>query len=427
MNEKLKNARLKKGWSQEEVAAIAAVSTRAYQRWESGEASPNFESRRLLRQAFDCADEDLGFGHPEQELVFSQEELTSFAEYLGLGGNVMVRFDEAKRNTLRKLLTLAGTALGAQIIAKPEPWEWLATSNQSATMSSETLMYFESMIGNVWGLSNNGELVVAEQALSTFLPKLLGQAPHQPDAARLAAQGLRLQSVLAAHELQLQEKVMLCEQAVEYAKLSGEGNALVSSLTELAVAYKYTDQPEKSLLTYQEALGYVDHASSQLVQSRVYAASASAFAKAGRQREARFYIDLAHETFPSQPDHDPLATLADYGKYLLIFYHGTIHLDLKEYEQAWNIFDDVNHLGSAVPERNRLEIRNNQGRVAAQMQDLERYTVCFEDGLRSSIALKSLKRYNEALKIFQEDMPATWLKEDPIQRLAEQYHLDGRK
>src|SRR5579883_14404 len=425
MNEKLKAARLKKGLSQEDVAALAGVSARAYQRWESGEACPNFESRRLLRQVFDCTDEDLGFGNRERVILFSHEELAAFADYLGLGGNVMIRFDEGKRNTLRKLLALAGTTLGAQILAKPEPWEWLATSSLSSPISSETLAYFENMIGNVWGLSNSGELTIAEQALSTFLPKLLMQAPRQPDAARLAAQGLRLQSVLAAHNLQLQEKVMLCEQAVEYAKLSGEGNALVSSLTELAVAYKYTDQPEQSLLTYQEALGYVDHASSQLVQSRVYAASASAFAKAGRQREARFYIDLAHETFPSQPDRDPLAALADYGKYLLIFYHGTIYLDLQEYEQAWNIFDGVHQLIS-VPERNRLEIRNNQSRAATLMQDLERYAACLEDSLHGSIAIKRRKRYVEAIKIFQEDMPQTWLKEDPIKHLVEQYHLDGR-
>lgn len=427
MNEKLKNARNSKGLSQPEAAVIACVSTRQYQRWESGDASPNFASRQLLRQAFGLTDEELGFTDKRPPILFDAGELSAFANYLGLGGYSMVHFDEAKRNTLRKLLALAGTSFGAQILARPEPWEWLITpSTPASSIEHEALGYFESMIGNVWGLSNNGELDVAKQVLSTFLPKLLRQAPHQPDAAKLAAQGLRLQSVLAAHELQLQEKVMLCEQAVEYAKLSGEGNALVSSLTELAVGYKYTDQPEKSLLTYQEALGYVDHASSQLIQSRVYAASASAFAKTGRRREAQFYLDLAQDTFPSQPDQDPLATLADYGKYLLIFYQGTVYLDLSDYEKAWSIFDSVNQL-EAVPERNRLEILNNQGRVATSMQDLERYAACFEDGLSSSIALKSRKRYDEAIKIFHEDMPQVWLREDPIRRLVEQYGLNGKE
>ncbi len=49
MNEKLKVARLKKGWSQQDAAYAAQVAPRTYQRWENGETHPNFESRKLLR------------------------------------------------------------------------------------------------------------------------------------------------------------------------------------------------------------------------------------------------------------------------------------------------------------------------------------------------------------------------------------------
>lgn len=428
----IKNARLiaareTRGWSQEEVAELAGISVREYQRWEKGETNPNFESRRLLRQAFDSSDDALGFNDRRQIITFSDEELAAFADLLGLGGrSIMVHFDESKRDTLRKLLALAGTAVGAQILEHPEPWEPFITSAGPSTFSTEALVYFESLIGSVWGLSNQGELAVAGQTLSTFLPKLLHVAPHQPEAAMLSAQGLRLQSVLAAHEFQLQAKVALCEHAVKHARLVDEGNALVSSLTELAVAYKYIDQPTKSLMTYQEALTYVDQASSPLIQSRVYAAAASSFAKTGRKREARFYADLAQEAFPTQPEHDPMVMLADYGKWLLIFYTGSVHLDLGEYEQAWNVFESVNNLGIAVPERNRLEIRNHQGRAAIMLQDLDRYAICLEDSLTSSIALKSKKRYTEAVKIFREDMPQAWLREDPIQQLVQKFQLQQK-
>src|SRR5689334_20302400 len=69
MNEKLKAARLRKGWSQEETAAQAGVSFRAYWNWENGLANPNFGSRRALQDAFGYTGEDLGFGKGQDEIA----------------------------------------------------------------------------------------------------------------------------------------------------------------------------------------------------------------------------------------------------------------------------------------------------------------------------------------------------------------------
>jgi transcriptional regulator with XRE-family HTH domain/tetratricopeptide (TPR) repeat protein len=60
MNEKLLRRRLKKGWSQAEAAEAIGVATRTYQRWEYGISLPNFESRRMLRKAFEAEDRELG-------------------------------------------------------------------------------------------------------------------------------------------------------------------------------------------------------------------------------------------------------------------------------------------------------------------------------------------------------------------------------
>lgn len=67
MNERLRATRLRKGWSQEEAAEAAQVAIRTYQRWENGKAHPNFASRRLLREAFGCSDEELGLVHTSVE------------------------------------------------------------------------------------------------------------------------------------------------------------------------------------------------------------------------------------------------------------------------------------------------------------------------------------------------------------------------
>ena len=71
MNKNLRVARLKKNWSQEEAAEALRVGVRTYQRWERGEATPNFQSRRLLSHVFEVSDEVLGFAPAYEEPLLS--------------------------------------------------------------------------------------------------------------------------------------------------------------------------------------------------------------------------------------------------------------------------------------------------------------------------------------------------------------------
>ena len=60
MNIKLKNARKKEGLTQAEVAEKANISTRQYQRYESGKRLPNVETAKLIAKAL----------HTEIEKIF---------------------------------------------------------------------------------------------------------------------------------------------------------------------------------------------------------------------------------------------------------------------------------------------------------------------------------------------------------------------
>ena len=126
MNKRLKAARHKKGWSQEDAADAARVATRTYQRWEYGTHYPNFESRRFLREAFGATDEELGLdlvayveasqGDEQQIATPTLQELASLSDLLKGKGDRMVRFDESKRKTLQKLLTMAKAAAVAPLV-----------------------------------------------------------------------------------------------------------------------------------------------------------------------------------------------------------------------------------------------------------------------------------------------------------------------
>ena len=74
--------------------------------------------------------------------------------------------------------------------------------------------------------------------------------------ANLASQGLRLQSILVHHRFDTSHKLLICQQAVEYARYADDINTLVTALIELAAAHKFEGHLEKRLSTLQEALGY---------------------------------------------------------------------------------------------------------------------------------------------------------------------------
>jgi transcriptional regulator with XRE-family HTH domain/tetratricopeptide (TPR) repeat protein len=438
VNRLLYTARRQKHWSQKQAAKACDVDLQTYFRWEHGGQQPHGYNLDRLCEVFGRSMEELGYaqlievqaegetaaspGDQSESLVrLTPEQVDAL---LPLIGDSTV--DSAKRDTLRAILAAAGVAVAAPLalVVDPEPWERLNLAvTKPSVLDQKTLHHFRDLLRISWELSNSNELGVVERTLPQFLPRLLQVAHYQPEAAMLAAQGLRLQGILAAHKLQLGEKVTQSKQAVAHARFSTDNDALVSSLTELAVAYKYANQSHLALQTYQEALASV-HQASPLLQSRVYAASASAFAKAGRKREARFYIDLAHETFPPHPEQDPSVAFADYGVWLLIFYTGLTHMDLGEHQQAWDAFDQIRSVSVSVPERNRLEIINQQGKTAILLNNLDKYALSLGDGIASSVALQSKKRFDEALHIFRQDMPQSWLASQPIKEIVERYHLE---
>ncbi|MBA2288232.1 MAG: helix-turn-helix transcriptional regulator [Ktedonobacteraceae bacterium] len=429
MNERLKAARMKNGWSQEDAADAAQISPRTYQRWESGETHPNFESRRLLRKAFGATDEELGLLFPGiavaamsevTRLDLSPDELVALCELIR-AGSTMALFDPAKRKTLEKLAMTLGITVTGPHLLDPEPWERLALITvKPGTINDTTIQHFDSLLRTCRALSNGSELDVAARLLGTILPRLHEAALYQPAVAGLAAQAIQLQSILIAHNLHIDSKITLCQAAIEYAKLSSDPNLIASGLLQLSVAYHYAQKPEKALKTHQEALYYIGQVS-PLVQSHIYTESAATLAQFARKKEAECYIDLAHEAFPAYPEQDPCFVFEDHGSYNLALYHGIMRLHLQQPHAAWDAFEPSKRSPN-IPERFRLEIRNHQGRAAVMRNDLDQYVACLEDGLAGAVVIQSKKRFDEAVTIFRT-LPSAWYREVQIQRIVEQYSL----
>lgn len=368
---------------------------------------------------------------PSTLIRLTPEQVASLLQLIALGDTTMACFDPKRRAALLHLLSAVSMlTVIPQALIDPELWERLnASVDEPSNIDTATLDHFEMLTTTCWELSNGDQLQVAERVLPGFLPSLMQLAPYHPKAASLVAQGFRLQSILVAHQLKLVNKVSLCEQGVIYARQSDDYDILVAALIELTVAYRYTQRYEDALRASQEALYYSRHVS-PLLQSRAYIAAAETLSRYGRTKEANFYIQLAYETFPDHSEHDPIVH-ANPNILIWGLYEGMVYLNQGDGKRALNTFEGklfdgrLNAYRSArvLPERIRLEIVNHQGRAAILSNDLEAYVHYLEESVAGALALKSKKRYDEAITIFRQDVPQTWLKDPRIKDISERYHL----
>lgn len=393
------------------------------------------EQKRLLEKEEHHAKAQAATANIQQEDALSSlsTEHITLLSLLGRGDK-MITFDPSKRDTLQKIaaafLAVAhSSTVETLVVSNPEPWERLLMAQRkqsgSATINTATLEHFERLLTISWQLCDENQFDTAEGILLSFLPHLLSLPRHEPRTASLTSHGLRLQSIVAHHNLKLNEKKRLCLQSVNYARLAGDTNTLVSALLEQATAYKYSTQSELRMKTLQEAL-YYGQQTSPLIQSRIYSLLAVALAENKRVREAVFYIGFAQEIFPDDPTKDPNAALADSNIFHLSHHSGNVSAYTHPCSQTFQAFDyylQSPSMSASIPERIRLEIVNGKSRAAILEKDRDKYAVFLKDALAGALTLGSKKRFDEAHTIFREEVPASWRGDPEIRRIVEQYHL----
>jgi DNA-binding XRE family transcriptional regulator len=329
----------------------------------------------------------------------------------------------------RQFVRLTGVGLALSAFPFP-PLQLLEAApppdRQDSSLTIASLDSYWQILDQCWALCNAGQLTAVDGVIQGFLPHVLRHATDRPAAAGLAAQSLRLLSVVRTHQLRLHEKIALNQQAVEYARQASDATILVAALAELAVAFKYADQPNNSFAAYEEALSHASKAA-PLVRSRVYAASASAYAQRSLPKEAAKYLALAHQAFPATPNKEPNWLAADFGVWLLAFYEGLTHRFGNDLVNARKAFASYEHhpTASLTPERNRLEILNQQARVAVLEGDAEAFSAHLESAIVRSRAIQSRKRLDEAITIYRDEMPATWRDDPHVSQLADLIHDQG--
>jgi tetratricopeptide (TPR) repeat protein len=307
-----------------------------------------------------------------------------------------------------------------------QAWDWQQSAPSRTPPSLDTLDRYENMLDECWALFNGGETSTAERVVRGFLPRVAPHAADQAGAAIVTARGLLLMGVIRTHQLLIQDKVAFCQQAVEYARQSGDQTTLVSALVQLAIAFRYAGQPANEFATHVEALAHADRAA-PLVRSLAYGSAAAAFAQRSFTFDAERCIQRADQAFPADPRAEPHWLSTDYGVWRLSFHEGRALIAMGRPKEADAAFESFKQhpTAASTPERNHLEVLNERGRAAVAAGDLDLYGSCLRSGLARALNLGSRKRYEEAVSIYQEDLSPDWRRQPQISQIAEEFNLEA--
>jgi DNA-binding SARP family transcriptional activator len=313
------------------------------------------------------------------------------------------------------LITLAGLATALLFRLQQNP--------DSASAAEEFLSLCAASISACWQLMSGNEFAVVEHVLSEYVPRLeaLAKPPsrYQKTAADLASQGYLLRGLLSLHRNDLQSREWHHEQAVQYARITEDGNLQVAAFIHQASTYYYLDSPTQTLRTYQRALAHVNGVS-PLLRSRVYIGLAGAYALCEHEQEALRFQGLAHEAFAEHSETQPRMNYlyGGIGPSQLWLWGGLTHLDLDHPRDAWDAFASLDNpqASDPVPERVRLEIRNHQAETAIALRDLDLFCAYIEMGITGADALGSQKRRSEAVDIYKQALKV-WSNEPRVKAL----------
>lgn len=408
-NEKLRSARLSKGWSQEEVASMAKISTRAYQRWESGDASPNFESRRLLRQLFGATDEELGLS---QKL-------------------------NIKRRSLIQEIGLLGGALATspQDLLNPDVVDRLISTLQRPSSIDDTMLHhLATMTRTYWQLYAEFETSIQRRrdmlgGVAGHLHMLFQFMAHARSAStydQLAALASETTQLIGEIFFDLKEShtsERYYNSALEIAQRSGDAFSQAMALGRKSFIAIYRDQPQQARLYLQEAHSKLQQRPSPIATAWLSAREAEACANMNDEVACLTALERAeHCLYQEQVDATlfsfaPGAINAHINHSILCGYQGVCYLRLQHLEKAQVLFElDLQKMDEERSIHNAI-VRTDLASVYLQQREIEKACHYADEAIEIMVQLRSPQVFQRVLSLRQALEP--WQSVHSIRMLNE--------
>ena len=266
-------------------------------------------------------------------------------------------------------------------------------------------------------MMGDGLTTVATQ-LPKYLPALeiLAQQPsrYQKIAAKLAAQGHLLMSLIAYHSLNSALREAYGRRAERYSSMAEDQTLYVTVLNYLADTFYAENRLSEALQFHEKAIAVISRPDSQtspLLKSKVFVEAAASYAQTGCVQEALRCLGKAREFFSPATDDEPVYLSTDHGEYAMLEWEGQTYRNLGKcsfdlpkrscvlYRAAQASFAQVSRLDPAivVPERLRLKTINLQAATAIALDEMDSFQAYLLVGAQGAKALGSQKRKQEAI------------------------------
>lgn len=457
-NEKLEAARMRKRWSVAVASERVGVSVNTFNRWERGLQLPQLGTLDQLCRAFGLSPEELGFGdavmikrrtpsacqkemntevpcqltvssvcltvdlppqgqvhlQPIQQAQITIEQIQRSLDSMSQQQHAKGDDKEGKGVSRRQVITtLIGTPAAVFGMAQG--------MNTTLLRPEEVLALCAVHIPFAWRLYFEGGLADVEELLPGYLSQLLPltqqSSPYTKRAANLLSQGYQLASLAALQHQNFGTAYTYAKQAFDYGEQAEIRALQTASLIRQAQVYLYLNHPVPRLQVYQQA-AQLAVGTSPLLQSRVYAGLTETHAKLGNSYEARQFLELAHDTFPTRYELDPNFAYTHFNQWSITALEGLMFLNLNQPKQAWDAFAEIDQRIAPALIPNRVELHVRQAATSIALEDKEQSFACLQLAAKSATAVKNQLRYNEAYTLYNQ-MRAKWSDDHAVKSLQQ--------
>jgi len=476
VNEKLRQARLDRSWSQEKAAAECKVSRTTYIRWEHEGQSPHGYNLTEACQAFKMTAYQLGFAKAPSPSIqqFSartreieetrQNEtvsLTTFRQHpvpeetdeqipsidtdlFTISIMALVLHQQQTQGDVDELSLSVKQALEENVphmhrgqdVSRREALKFIvhvplaiygltrASNLSSSLVPEEVLPLYAAGIPACWRFYYEGGQSELEHVLPGYLSQLtmLAQisSKHQKNAASLLSQAHQLKALLVQEHENFGEAIEQCRQAFIYGQLAEDPNLQAMALIRKQDTLHENKRFSQWLHTLKEAETFAETIT-PLLRGRIYARLAVAYARHSQSQLAQRYIGLAQDTFPEHPETD-LSFYYNHTTHFVLYANKALTwLRLNQPKEAWEAVTIAGKFVPGLMNPRKIDLTLYQIQVAMAMGNLELSCDLFKDLIMFTRKFGREIDIGNAHDIYQQ-LCVAWPHEKRVQNLEEYLH-----
>lgn len=399
----LKEARKRKGLTQEQVAELIGVSPITISRWEQGKVKPRQYQIAGISEAYGLDKNELDYQATQISLPsffvddpISQLAALPYASKLPCALSTITKLSEKARTMENRRDFLKGT-LGSLIVL---PISTIGVSNQQELLHQITVGL--AACHEISRSRDAIDLQLAYNAVGTYMD-ILNNIAHHSSAHRnyalnLATQTTIFRSVLASHCMGNLQAIEFAKQAISLAKQIEDIPLRLSAYSKLAWYYFYDGKRTDALKTAQEAESFLIAHKQEDISPCIWGGTHSTLALM-QARNRLPYEDALAKAIEKDPGDQPIAFM-QFTKNDLPNELGLIYAHAGHQQKAMHFFQQS------------LDIKNERWRLGsvrgmalthlkAKDRDKKEALRYLTDALQGARNFRTEWGFNEALNLYE--------------------------